>query len=705
MRYIPALSPFHLLVTAFVFSFLSADSFADKLLLRVDADLDVASIPSRDVDLSVVSRGNRQFLRMAAGHQQKWPGITLKPSDGRWDLSPFEYVAMEVKNAGEHQARVGLRIDSTDAAGERATLQTVSELAPGEQRTVQLGLQRRMPPKVSEKLFGMRGYPGSLSKEKGLNAQRIDQVSIFVNRPEKDHVIEIANLRADGSFDGSIWLTEDANKLFPMIDRFGQYMHRDWPGKTQSEADLQRRRQEEAAELTANPGPNDWTQYGGWAAGPQLDATGHFRVQKHAGKWWLVDPTGRLFWSHGIDCVRPSTAYTPITDRKFYFAELPARNTPLAQFYGRRDWAPHGYYQGKGMYVTYNFTGSNLYRKYGPEWRTQFDDLCHRRLRSWGLNTIANWSDPEIFRLRRTPYVVTVGSGRKPIEGSTGYWGKFPDPFDPAFTTTTRRNVSRSKDDIWTPWCLGVFVDNELAWGNDGTSLAAAALASPRDQAAKQAFVGDLKQRYGTVEKLNKAWETNHASWDALLDSRTPPDEAKAREDLAAFYTRIAEEYFEVCRGAVKAVAPNKLYLGCRFAWVNDRAIRAAAKHCDVIGFNKYSYSVADFSLPEGVDSPAIIGEFHFGALDRGMFHTGLRATKNQAERAEAYKSYVRGALKNRYLVGTHWFQFGDQATTGRGDGENYQIGFLDVCDTPYPEIVAASREIGAEMYQLRLVR
>ena len=58
--------------------------------------------------------------------------------------------------------------------------------------------------------------------------------------------------------------------------------------------------------------------------------------------------------------------------------------------------------------------------------------------------------------------------------------------------------------------------------------------------------------------------------------------------------------------------------------------------------------------------------------------------------------------VENRYLVGTHWFQFGDQATTGRGDGENYQIGFLDVCDTPYPEIIAASRQVGADMYRWR---
>ena len=122
-----------------------------------------------------------------------------------------------------------------------------------------------------------------------------------------------------------------------------------------------------------------------------------------------------------------------------------------------------------------------------------------------------------------------------------------------------------------------------------------------------------------------------------------------------------------------------------------------------MIGYNLYRDSVADFRLPEGVDKPVIIGEFHFGALDRGMFHTGLRPTASQQARAEAYRDYVTGALENPASSARHWFQYGDQATTGRGDGENYQIGLVDICDRPYPETIAAVREVGNSMYRLRL--
>jgi hypothetical protein len=85
------------------------------------------------------------------------------------------------------------------------------------------------------------------------------------------------------------------------------------------------------------------------------------------------------------------------------------------------------------------------------------------------------------------------------------------------------------------------------------------------------------------------------------------------------------------------------------------------------------------------------------------MFHTGLKPTASQEERAASYRDYVSGALRNPHIVGTHWFQYQDQATTGRGDGENYQIGLVDVCDAPYSETIAAVREVGYALPSIRL--
>ena len=675
---------------------------AERTLFDFEGAFDPAVLETQDSSAALVKESGNSALRIRTGHSHRWPGVTLKAPEGHWDLAAFEFVRMEVTNCSAEPVRVSLRVDSPNEKDGSDYVQDGVEIPPGKIQTVTTRLQGRLPKELAPKLFGMRGYPDGLNPDEGIDASRIHRLLVFVGDPKEDYEFVIDNVRAAGRQEPSRILSMTEKELFPLIDEFGQYMHKQWPGKLESVEGLEQTKRAEEADLRQSPSPSEWNEYGGWNAGPKLAATGFFRAEKVGSKWWLVDPQGSLFWSHGIDCVRSGNGTTPITDRKHWFRDLPSADSPFGQFYGRAGWAPHGYYQGR-EYETYNFTAANLLRKYGDDWQPIFSELCHRRLRSWGMNTIANWSEPEIYLQRKTPYVVTISPQSKAIEGSSGYWGKFPDPFHTGLRDSLRKRMrSEREQSAGDPWCIGYFVANELSWG-DELSLALAALASPPDQPAKQAFVEDLRGKYGSIEKLNEAWSSQYTSWESLRDSTAAPDKKKAEADLAAFYTRISEEYFRTCRDAVKEFAPHQLYLGCRFAWVNERAIRASARFCDVISFNKYQDHVDDFALPSGVDLPAIIGEFHFGALDRGMFHTGLRPTASQAERAEAYRSYVEGALDNPYLVGTHWFQFGDQATTGRGDGENYQIGFLDICDTPYSETIAACRQVGYHLYQRRL--
>ncbi len=676
---------------------------SEKTLVAFDSYLNSLMKP-QDAEVKTAWADGQQVLRVTTGHADNWPGITLPAPDHSWNLSAFRKIVFQVRNIGTDQITVNCRVDSPGGDGQKNSITGHVELRPGEAKEMSVNLQRLLPSALADKLFGMRGYPGGYAKEKGVDTTKITQLIIFINKPKQDHAFQLGTIRATGNSISANWLRMSPETFFPMIDTFGQFVHARWPGKVDSIAALKHDIQAENKALAEHPGPTDWDQYGGWAAGPQLKATGFFYPIKHAGKWWLVDPKGRLFWSHGVDCVGFASGTTPISDREFCYADLPASDSPLARFYGHASWAPHGYYKDKDSYRTYNFTGANLLRKYGDNWKAKATVTAHKRLRNWAMNTIGNWSDSTVYLQHKTPYVTTASSsGAKPIAGSSGYWGKFPDPFDPSFRKSLDRHMQWQKDKTaGDPWCIGYFVDNEIAWG-DEHSLAIAALASPGEQAAKKAFLADLRAKYTTIEKLNKVWETDHDSWAALAECRTPPDEEKAGVDLGDFYTKIAEQYFRQCREAVKAVAPSNLYLGCRFAWVNDRGACAAAKYCDVIGYNLYKNSVADFHLPKGVDMPAIIGEFHFGALDRGMFHTGLRPTDSQADRAKAYHDYVTGALKNPCLVGSHWFQFGDQATTGRGDGENYQIGLINICDRPYGETIKAVREVGSSMYHTRL--
>jgi agarase len=123
------------------------------------------------------------------------------------------------------------------------------------------------------------------------------------------------------------------------------------------------------------------------------------------------------------------------------------------------------------------------------------------------------------------------------------------------------------------------------------------------------------------------------------------------------------------------------------------------------MSFNIYRRRVepADWKFVIGLDKPVIIGEFHMGALDRGMFHTGLVAAEDQEDRARMYQEYVRGVVDHPAFVGCHWFKYADEPLTGRpGDGENYNIGLVSVTDTPYPEFIAAVKAVHGEAYKRR---
>jgi hypothetical protein len=165
--------------------------------------------------------------------------------------------------------------------------------------------------------------------------------------------------------------------------------------------------------------------------------------------------------------------------------------------------------------------------------------------------------------------------------------------------------------------------------------------------------------------------------------------------------------YFRICREELNRLAPGKLYLGSRFVGFRQPGLlwRTAAKYCDVVTVNAYAnsvYNISDRMFKKGEEKPILVGEFHFGCLDRGMFKPGLAPVWSQAERGRSYMRFVEGCLQHPLFVGCHWFQYRDQPLLGRGDGEAYQIGFVDVCDRPYPELVRAAREVGETMYEKR---
>ncbi len=670
------------------------------------ASLDLRSLTAHSAKVDFLP-GTPEAVRVTF-QAAEWPSVKLAaPAGQAWDWSSHGFLQLAVRNPEQHEIELGIRIDDDVAAdGNIHCRSAQTKLNPGVSTIVSLALR-----KVDPMVHGMRGlpaYPGSRSlsaSSRGpFDLGHVVALQLFLHRPGSPRNLEIQSARLAPSL-----------PLDGIVDSLGQYARADWLGKVQSESDLVHRHDIEAADLRSHPAPPDRDRFGGWRAGPRQLATGFFRTVKQNGKWWLVDPEGALFISLGVDVVTPDET-TIVTGRESMFTGLPRPGEPLARHFG----TARGIHSGpvkEGQ--TFNFYAANLERTYGPDFLARWRDSTLNRLKSWGFNTIGNWSDPRIERNGQVPYVatVTVAGNHARVGSGSDYWGKMHDPFDPRFAdhvqSSLQRVVSRVKGD---PWCLGYFVDNELSWGGFGEQggrygLGLGALSLPvATSPAKRAILDQLEKKYANISQLNDAWKTNLSGWQVLEAPWQPAAEQAAwtaafKADLGAFVKEMAGTYFKTVRDRLKAADPDHLYLGCRFAWRTEEAVAAAAEFCDVVSFNIYERRVdpGKWGFLQSLGRPVIIGEFHVGALDRGMFHPGLVSSADQRERAAIYTDYVQSVLKNPALVGCHWFQYVDEPLTGRAyDGENYNIGFLTVTDTPYPELVAAARAIHRQAYQQR---
>lgn len=625
--------------------------------------------------------------------------------NGQWDFSKDSVVTVELANANKRELLTAtFQMEGYDRYGEKASLSTKKVLRGDSVIKWTFPIPPApQHPEIANKLTGMRATPfymdGVIST---LEPAKVTRILISFDKTVKGAKLGIKKI---GTVKGKqliapSWYAIHEQDFFPFIDKYGQFIHKKWPGKTFKDADLIANRDKELEELKNNPGPKDRSQYGGWLLGKKLKATGNFYVDKVDGKWWMVDPQGYLFWSHGVVRVTPSSAVTIIDNRSNYFASLPDTSSSFGEFYKTHDEFLYRYYSSWGIKQTFDFSAANLKLKYGENWRVEYKDMVIKRLNNWGMNTISAGSDKAIYLNSKIPYCDRIELNTPKIDGAPEKLNVIRDPFHPDFTRKLTEQLLARKVELGSEWCYGYFIDNKLVWGAD-YDLGRWVLKSSRAQTAKNVFVKQLEVKYGAIKALNTAWGSNFTSWEqVLVEQKEPP--IKALRDCEEFSMVLVEEYFKKVNQVMRQIAPGKLYLGCRYVTVNESVLRIAAKYCDVLTFDLFVDSLTDFSLPKGVDKPVLIGEFHFGALDRGLFNPGLNQKSTQEQRALAYEKYVISALQNPFIVGTSWHQFSDQATTGRFDGENFQDGFTDVCDRAYKETIEKVKEIGNKLYQIR---
>jgi len=622
------------------------------------------------------------------------------PSKAGWNWSGYTALVFTLKNPAAADLSFAVRIDTTDGNGKAEILQESAVVAAGQSQNFFFSFSK----KIDAKQTGMQGAPPIDVAEFGAlmgrvtDLEHVQSYQIFLSQPKAPAALIVKSIALSN-------VSTDPN-FGLLVDRYGQYTRADWPRKVHSDADFAMQLKAERQDLQAHRAPSARDRWGGWISGPKQDATGYFHTAQLKKRWWLVDPDGYLFLSVGVDCVG-QTCMTQVGGRENMFCWLPEAGAPLMAF--NANW-------GGANGRVFDFGAANYYRKYGADWRDAEGASSLFRLRSWGFNTMGNWSDEALGRRNHFPYVVALGGdgGATPVTSGGQWGGKVPDPFDPIFVAAVDANFSKAAAVVGNdPACIGYFYDNEIPWGDGNTDdghygLAYSALALPAHAPAKVAFLGFLKNRYDTIEHLNVAWGTSFSSFDALSQpykTSLPLKTALQRVDYSDFLSVYAEQYYRIVSAAVRKHDPHHMYLGSRLALFTPEVVKACAKYVDVMSFNIYDWQPGRYQYAEQMGKPLLVGEFHFGALDRGMFSGGMRLVKNQSDRAAHYSETVKAFLSEPAFVGCHWFQYNDEPTTGRpGDGENFNIGFVSATDTPYPELIDAARATNAHMYQIHAV-
>ena len=353
---------------------------------------------------------------------------------------------------------------------------------------------------------------------------------------------------------------------------------------------------------------------------------------------------------------------------------------------------------------------------------------ARRRLRDWGFNTVGAWSLPS--RVLKMPTVIELALGRRLIFLWT-------DPFDPKnverMRRTARQEVAPLKGD---PYRIGYFTDNEVGWWNG--PLFTIFISYPPENYTKQRLIALLTEHYqGDWQPFVRDFvpPAGVDSFATLLTSRDTTHLRPGGQGIVVvrqWTALVAEQYYRTVAAAVRQADPDALIFGDRLPiYYDPDAVRAMVPYVDVISVN-YNldapngwvapYFFAALRRLTG-DKPVLVSEWFFAAHENrtgnrnrtgypnetGDFNrsnninlTGhLMTVDTQTQRARGAAAGAMRLARIPTIVGLHWFQYYDHPKGGRGDGEDYNFGLVDINDRPYEEVTEAFRRVNPRLAKL----
>lgn len=390
------------------------------------------------------------------------------------------------------------------------------------------------------------------------------------------------------------------------------------------------------------------------------------------GRASFVTPTGKPFWSFGACCVD--------------------RGTPKDKY--------------------------NLANPSYHAWGLFKDDQTWAKdsvskLKSWGFNTLGGWSDYQVLTQLPTkqqmPFTVVLHLG-----------AYYRAPWDDLFSAEARKAIfDAAKAQIEPvrndPNLIGYFSDNELGWWDDTLFLSYVEKLPPNSPGRKAAHA-TIRDLYGSFKNFQTDWITTSTSWEDFANKpslKLRPGRRGMRA-VNAWMSKVGSHYYRTVHDAIRTCDKRHLILGDRYAqyynialakssapWINVSSTNMGADWTD----GTFSHFYLD-TLNKITHKPVLITEFYICAMENRSGNknssAGFPTVQTQRQRADAFGINVRGLGKLPFVIGAHWFQYTDEPTHGRGDGENFNMGLLDIHGEPYHEITQAAKEAMAPQFALR---
>jgi hypothetical protein len=398
--------------------------------------------------------------------------------------------------------------------------------------------------------------------------------------------------------------------------------------------------------------------------GNAAETNAPFSIQERNGVFWLARPNGERFFSLGACCV--------------------------SQGFSRDRFNP----RNPGYAAFQHYANSNLWAK-----------ATINRLASWGFTTAGGWSDYSALGQCHNTNVAFIPV--LAIGMSCG--APWKDMWD---TNVIAQMYQVARDQILplrdNPQVLGYYSDNEMGWWN--AALFKMTLEQPPASGQRQRLVKLLRETY-------------HDNWNDLTRD-FEPDGITSFEELdqqGMLYLRpgsqgihvcrrflglMAERYYSLVREIIRTYDHRGLVLGDRYqSFYYPEVAQATAPFVDAVSMNlNAAWNDGTFprcylgTLNALTSKPIYVSEFYMSARENGSSNKNDSSTfpvvATQTERATGFRNTLEALLQTPYVVGADWFQYYDEPTHGRFDGENYNFGLVDIHNQPYGPLTSAAQSL-----------